>query len=326
MLTTQHIREYRLKLATELKDVVTIYLDTKFWIDLVNESNLEDLSKQRMLNLTYKLVEDNICIFPMSDIILWEILKQTDYNSRSKTFELVDRLSKGISIISSDELIYLQSRRFFKIVSGDEVEKLTDSIWTKTTLLNLNLNCPLEFYLFLANESFSKWHNKLSKDQFIPFSFQTNTTQLNEQCKAHNSDFNDFRKLHLTEIAGTIDANKGMLDAIEPNLGHLFFGEMMKDAVIADLPYFSIYPLLFAAIRWDHQNQFHKNDTMDFLHASLALPSCDYFFTEKQLKTLIQQRKLDVSFDCHVESNSVKILEILNKLTQQTTKSNNHEN
>jgi hypothetical protein len=318
-ITNDYIKQYRLKLATEVKDAVTIYLDTKFWIDLVNESIQEDSSKQIMLNLTYKLVEEKICIFPMSDIILWEILKQTDYNSRNKTFELVDRLSKGISIISSDELIYLQSRRFFEMVRGNEVEKLTDLIWTKTTLLNLNLNCPLEFYRFLANESFSKWHNELSKDNFKLFHFQTNTTLLNEQSHAHKSDFNDFRKLHLTEIAGTIDANKEMLDAIEPNLGHLFFGEMMNDAIIADLPYFSIYPLLFAAIRWDHQNQFHKNDTMDFLHAASALPSCDYFFTEKQLKTLIRQRKLDVNFDCKVESNSVKILEILNMLLLSNT-------
>jgi hypothetical protein len=85
--------------------------------------------------------------------------------------------------------------------------------------------------------------------------------------------------------------------------------------VTSEFPTYSILPELFAAVRWNTTRKYvDGNDTMDFLHATAALPYFDFFFTERELNTIIKQRKLDTTFKCVVESDPNKVLETLNSL------------
>ena len=113
-LTNQYIKQRRLEWKSELNNSIKIYLDTNYWLQLRKEAESDNPEQQKLLKLMYRLSDENKCIFPLSDITFWEILKQSDKSSRGRTFELVDRLSGGFSIIQSDELIYLQSRRFLE--------------------------------------------------------------------------------------------------------------------------------------------------------------------------------------------------------------------
>jgi hypothetical protein len=68
-------------------------------------------------------------------------------------------------------------------------------------------------------------------------------------------------------------------------------------------------------MRWNKDRVYKDgNDTMDVLHAVHALPNCDYFFTENELRSMIVQLKLDKLFNCVAESNPKKILEILSAI------------
>jgi len=67
-----------------------------------------------------------------------------------------------------------------------------------------------------------------------------------------------------------------------------------------------------AVARWNKDRKYKDgNDTFDFLHVSSALPYFDYFFTERELSTMIKQRKLDEIYNCKVSSNIDEILEFL---------------
>jgi hypothetical protein len=85
--------------------------------------------------------------------------------------------------------------------------------------------------------------------------------------------------------------------------------------ITKELPVFRIVPELFASTRWDRKRIYSDgNDTLDFLHASFALPYCDFFFTERELRTMIIQRKFDNLYGCRVESNSNEALKILESI------------
>jgi hypothetical protein len=88
--------------------------------------------------------------------------------------------------------------------------------------------------------------------------------------------------------------------------------------ITTELPTFRIFPDLNAMARWNTDRKYRDgNDTLDFMHANAALPYFDYFFTERELKTMISQRGLDTLFNCQVESDPKKVLPILLVLEQQ---------
>jgi len=88
-----------------------------------------------------------------------------------------------------------------------------------------------------------------------------------------------------------------------------------EDKLTNELPLFKIDPSLFGLMWWNKDRIYKDgNDTMDVLHASNALPNCDYFFTEKELRSMIVKLKLDKSFGGVVESDGKKVLEALNAI------------
>lgn len=113
-IAIQEIKADRLKLADSLLNKTRIYLDTNYWIKLRDQALSNDLENQKLLNLTTVLVNERNCIFPISQITFLEVCKQTDLHTRSKTFEIIDRLSGGYSTITIEELIYLQVRLFHR--------------------------------------------------------------------------------------------------------------------------------------------------------------------------------------------------------------------
>ena len=74
-----------------------VYLDTKFWV-LLRDGYLQPTKKKlenTLLNLALYLSDDQICIFPISDVVFMEVLKQTDAKTLKATAELIDILQTG---------------------------------------------------------------------------------------------------------------------------------------------------------------------------------------------------------------------------------------
>ncbi len=331
-ITNQEIKANRLELADSLLNKTRIYLDTNYWIKLRDQAFSNDLEEQKILNLTYKLVDEKNCIFPISQITFLEICKQTDFHTRSKTFEIIDRLSKGYSTITVDELIYLQVRHFVESKRGKPVHDLTELIWTKINLLQFGHNYPIEFYNFLLEESFSSLHKKFG-NELKSFVWHQDIDQHNSDCLIHQNDYRKINDLFLSELSGLLDLKRDDIEQVMfdiykkesgveikedemklSNLTGMIYETYKRNKITEELSYFTITAGLFSAIRWNKGQKFDRNHTLDFLHASCALPFFHYFFTENQLCTLIHQRKLDKRFGCKVESKPNKVIEIMSSL------------
>lgn len=82
------------------------------------------------------------------------------------------------------------------------------------------------------------------------------------------------------------------------------------------LPTLRILASLHAAVRWDKKQKFDDHDMHDFGHATTALPYADYFFTEKRLHHLMQQKLLglDKLYKCEIHSKLVEATRVLQQL------------
>lgn len=170
---------------------------------------------------------------------------------------------------------------------------------------------------------------------FKPFHFKDNVDFLNEAKEKYKDENKSFKQLFLSELGGYIDCFKDTLSksieqlyiwehgkeiteaektAIDQDvLKNLIYNLFKFNKVTTEFPTICILPELSASVRWNKTRKYvDGNDTIDFLHATSSLPYFDFFFTEKELKTIICQRELNIKYNCIVESDTNKILDILN--------------
>ncbi len=341
-----HIKSHRLTISKLLEDKVIIYLDTKYWLILRDQNNETDPKKRILLDKIFELSDSGKCIFPISEISFWEFLKQNDLETLKATTVLVDRLSKGISMINMDERRVLEFKNFFYCLTGRETHNLNKLIWTKLPLLlGYDFIARLEtedlqrsFYDFVTNASLYEVISTLYPDGKIeePFSYKDDIDALNKGKFEHLDENTSFKQMFLSELSGYLELYQDIFrdevyfvfckennkepiakekESIENSYMYLIYNGFKSERLTAELPVFRIIPELFASARWNKERKFSDgNDLMDFMHASFALPYCDYFFTEKELKTMIDQTKLDKLYGCVVESKPKLILERLKDL------------
>ncbi|MFM2306051.1 MAG: hypothetical protein RLZZ367_720 [Bacteroidota bacterium] len=335
-----YVKTKRLEIGTYVSKKKIIYLDTNYWQKLKKQE--EDIYKD-ILAKSIRLVASNKCIFPFSEAIFWEIFKQSDIASLKRTSNLVDELSQGISLITSKELLSLEFKHFIRSRTQKNVHDLNELVWTKLFFVVGNgLPMPTDealfvsFYEFISKLSLSDVISMIEEGgNFEPLIHKDNVNRMNEEKEKYRNENSTFDALFISELIGCVDIHKGILgDAMvqmyykdtgrmpEQNYDYEKNAEQLKilicngfklGKIIKELPSLHILPELFASMRWNRDRKYKDgNDTMDTLHASFALPYCDFFFTEKELKTMIIQRKLDSRYNCVVESNPKEVLRILN--------------
>ena len=342
----QYIKAKRLETHRSIASCKKIYFDTKYWIKLRDAQRNTNPRDQEFLNKVMQLVEHNKCIAPISEVTFLEILKQNDFNSARQSAIIIDKLSKGISIINENERRTLEFMCFMRKAQEKDTYKTSELVWTKLSMNILypilpkpgNLELKKSFIEYISAISFSNMIDVLEQNkQYKPFAFQDNIDFLNEAKEKYKDENKSFHQMFLSELGGYVDLFKESLNeamsqlhywdigryptveekaGTNPNLirNHIFNSFRLKKAT-TEFPSYSILPELFAAARWNKTRKYRDgNDTMDFLHASAALPYFDFFFTEHELNTIIKQRKLDTRFNCVVESDPNKALEILSSL------------
>ena len=342
----QYIKAKRLETYQSMAGCKKVYLDTNYWIKL-REAKINANSRDKaLLDKITELVARKACILPISEVTFWEILKQSDFNSLRQSADIIDEFSKGISMISEAERRTLEFLCFMRKSQKKDTHETCELVWTK---LSMNILYPIlaqpknpglkkTFIEYLSGLSFSNMIAVLEKNEhYEPFSFQDNVNFLNEAKEKYKHENKTFDQMFLSELVGYVDLFKESLNEAMDQLhfwdrGRYFTAEekaardpdvirnmichsfRLKKATTA-FPTYSILPELFAAVRWNTTRKYTDgNDTLDFLHASAALPYFDFFFTERELNTIIRQRKLDTTFNCVVESDPNKVLEILNLL------------
>ena len=134
--TDQYIQEKSLEIYNAIKDRKVIYLDLKYWI-MIRDCNptVEDIASQISIKIT-ELYQSGKCIFPISEPILLEILKQDDAVSRNATLKLVERLSEGVAIIGDRQRIKTEFSQW--VLSGQNPSHPSHTqklVWSSTALV-----------------------------------------------------------------------------------------------------------------------------------------------------------------------------------------------
>jgi len=331
-----YYRSLKLELSNSLKGKKLVYLDTKFWVVLRNGFNFPSqyVQEKHLLDLAIMLVESDICVFPISEDVFMEVIKQTDLKTLHRTVSLIDQLSNGVSSINHEERIQLELLHYWYSAQGKEVYAAEDLAWTKLAYTMGShtfeqTNVPLQEKVLIQKAFTDQMWSISMQDMIatiessggighIPPLFMAD--KINEGKFSHQNEAKSFEQMFLHEVAGWIDVYGSELNNMmeymyeqqtgtklqgsrskteegktKKLLGNTIYNLFRLNKVGKALPSIRIMSGLYAAVRWDKLQKFQDHDHHDFRHAATALPYCDYFFTEKRLTHLITQKKL--SFD-----------------------------
>ena len=331
-----YYKSLRLKLSEQVLDKKIIYLDTKFWV-LMRKGLLDPIDyplESKLLKLAIELSSQGECIFPISKDVFLEVIKQTDEKTLKATAELIDRLSQGISSISSEERIKLELLHYWYSITGKHAYRTDQLVWTKLSFLMEELKFEISEISKEDNrilqKSFMDQRWSISLKKIISVILESGgmksdlhlkiADKLNDGKFKHADEAKSFNQMFLNEVGGIIDEYRDDLadmisyiysqetgltetedefkqhrNETKKLMGNAIYNIFRLNKVTVEMPFINILSSLYAAVRWDKQQKFQDNDFYDFRHATTALPYCDYFFTEKRLMHLLTQKSL--SFD-----------------------------
>ncbi len=114
----EHVHGSHVALGKEIANKRAIYLDTKFWILLRNANRNEGTIASKELLAQLRQAVDATRIFcPISPAVFMELLRQDSMASRLATADLIDHLSKGCTIINTEERIRIEIEDFIRCMA-----------------------------------------------------------------------------------------------------------------------------------------------------------------------------------------------------------------
>jgi hypothetical protein len=340
-----HLFQKQKKLLNSISGKSMIYLDTNYWITLKDQAS-NNLDNRDFFNLISYLHKSGKAVFPISEVTFYEVRKRANVESLKKTLQVIDEFSQGITFLTRHDLIRRELKTY---LSRLEAAPLNSHFLTKlffaihpdflnSPFSKANSNPMSEQFMIDSfwNTSLVDNNDLLSMRGHKPFVFNDNTEYLDEQKKIHENENNTFQEMFLSEVNGIIEEYEHIINEVFLKMSlesphnfklweqeletHSFkkviFNEFEMNNITNELPSLSIIAGLFANNRWDKTKKSNKNDTMDFLHASFALPYCDYFFTEKSMGSSLTQKHLayDKLYSCNVKYKENDVLKVLESI------------
>lgn len=330
-----YIKECRLKLGVAIAQRHKIYLDTNYWI------MLRDYKLGRTVNAVIpKLssilrdgVNSNRLICPISEDIFLETAKQSDPITLKCSVELIDELSKGISILSPAERARMELLHFIRTNSSGESHCYSQEsfVWTKLayvlgTMLPYNTLFTPEEELVIQKSFFDQmWSISLNDmietmgiDTFCKIPNMPDISgKLNKGKFEHLLENKSFERVFLSEVAGILDTyidefsemfvylfktltgmspseNEVSLSDGPQKFANLIYHGFRFKRFSREFPSINIPATIHAAIRWDRGRRYKPTDFYDFRHAETALPYFDVFLTENSLCHLLMRNDLSL--------------------------------
>lgn len=132
-----HSRQRQIELAGSISSRKKVYLDLRFWIYARNaalEATASDAEKGLLQQLRDGISQGFI-VCPISDAVLWEMLKQADTPGRRQgTAAMVDELSLGVSLVPTKTRIANEVANLFFALATDLMLYSPEQVaWTKVT-------------------------------------------------------------------------------------------------------------------------------------------------------------------------------------------------
>lgn len=327
-----YTKSIRLELGKEIRKNTKIYLDTKYWL-LLRDAAIKRTENENIYELLSNLqngVKDGKIICPISEDIFIEVLK-SDLSFLKETVNLIDSLSKGVSILSERERLDFETLHFIlENFKGEESVYSPDVfIWNKLsyvlgTVHPTSTPFTTEEELVIQKAFFDQmWTISLSKMveimgmENIMSMPQLNdlSSQLNDDKIEYAHENKSFKQVYLSELAGALDLciptfedavvylfkkeygyNPNATEKKSANSGkqiaNAIYNLFKKNKLKTYFPTLVIGAGLHASIRWDLKRQFKKNDLHDIRHAQTALPYFDIFLTEHSLRDLVTRKNI----------------------------------
>ncbi len=283
-------------------------------------------------------------ICPISEDVFQEVIKQTDEETLRATVALIDSLSAGVSLISHDERLEAELLYFLRSCTKPK-ERLYnhhDLVWTKLAYTS-GMQIPhndifSEAENRLVQKAFldQMWSlplqemiNLIGLDRLLTYPHMPDFSHLmNEEKDSYHAEKADFKKIFLTELGFLLRREEARFESMftylfekehgyppQPeevratNPGRSFanvvYNVFKLQKAGKNLPTIEIEAGIHAQLIHDKTRRYKANDIHDINHAIAALPYCDFFFTEKNLREFVVRKNLayDTKYNCIVVSS-----------------------
>lgn len=349
-----HVRARRIAAADTIETRTKIYLDTNFWVQLRKAASGVGLpATSRLLASIRAGVDGGWLLCPLSESAFIELFNQRDLHTRRATAQLMDELSLGYCLADPETRMATEVAHCFHERLGHDVHPLDALVWSKVSYaLGVVHPVPPDFVprdvaLAIQKGVFDEmWDASLTTivdtigGSPVPANddLEAAAARLNANNDAHAHEHRSFRQVLKAEVCGVascfdttlrdvVERLEGGLGILPPDeaaewrrvldlLAAVIAVELDKGTEPARLPSLAIEAALHASNRWDRGRRLDAHDLLDFRHAAAALAYCDAFFTEKPLRTMIEQKHiaLDRRFHCAVRATLAEAADYVESL------------
>lgn len=339
----EYILKYKLQMERGMASTKAVYLDTNYWIWLrdaeLGRGTVESvalLGRLRSLVATRKIV----CVSHLTSML--EIAKQLEDSARATT-ALVDELTERVALSPTAELDALEVGNYVRYKSG-VVGRSPPLQWTclgqivKSDLSGGNVlppNIGNAGQAILKSAADAFWNQGFS-EIFEAFDWNTKhhlksdldaetliKVEERKKTRPHNGD---FRRTCEAEFEAVLIQHVGLFEAelvkllgssgaaaldtksslAAQSLARHAVADYQAGALGRHLPGFVIRNELYSTYECDPSHTLSNNDWQDWQHASVALPYCDLFLTERRLAHQVTNvLQLDSKYQCRVVGRGV---------------------
>lgn len=334
----EYIFKYKAQMDRGMAFTKAVYLDTNYWVRLRDaelgkgtDAGVALLRRLRSLVAARKI----ICVSHLSSML--EIAKQLEDSARVST-ALVDELTERVALAPPAELNALESGNYVRAKVG--AMHLSPSLqWTclgqiaKSKLSGgkvLPADLGNDGQAILKSTADALWNEGLF-EVFEAFDWNTKQHLLadldaqtllkveeRKKTRPHNGNFRktckaefeavmtqhiELFEAELLKLLGpTGAAALGMKSSLAAQgLARRAVADYRAGTLGCHLPGFVIRTELYSMYECDPSHTLSTNDWQDWQHASVALPYCDLFLTEKRLADQVTKRlHLDTKYQCRV--------------------------
>ncbi|WP_213609851.1 hypothetical protein [Pseudoalteromonas sp.] len=321
----------------KIKGKIKVYLDTKYWLILrdVQLGKNTCPKKLKIYKIIMELNKSKKVIFPISQYVLNEFVKQRDRRTLEESFNLILQLSENISIRTYKERIFEEVISFIKDVADKKLNfnsKVNNQhVWT---------SIPYSFGKFVIR---TKNNDPFDEEvQRVVFEFESvdriflniileksedngNFPDPTGVLNAKRSDrFKNTLKNQSFEFYSGLERGL-VVNAFTEAFGSSYKKKDIETALIAlnnlkyknklgnVLPTLNTYSTLLTTWLIEQNSKIKINHYFDIHHATAALPYFDIFLTENSLKDAIRRvtpKYLEFN-KCTVGSTLEEAIEIL---------------
>lgn len=334
----EYISKYKAQVDRGMAFTKAVYLDTNYWVRLRDAelgkgtvAGVALLGRLRSLVAARKI----ICVSHLTSML--EIAKQLENSARTST-ALVDELTERVTLAPTTELDALEIENYVRAKLG-ATHPSSSLQWTclgqifKSKLSGGNVlpaNLGNDGQAVLKSAADALWNQGLT-EIFEAFGWNTKNhlqadldpealVRVEERKKTRpyngnlkktcEAEFEDVMEQHIELFEAELLKLLGPIGAAALGAKSSLAAQGLARHALADyqsgtlgrhLPGFVIRTELSAMYECDPAHTLSTNDWQDWQHASVALPYCDFFLTEKRLAHQVTKiLHLDTKYQCRV--------------------------